>query len=101
MIKPPGSRLQIKITEVKGAQSEADNVTAAPSNAKLAGIKCMSKQWFPIKATINPKNAPATILGAKTPPSPPAPNVNEEAKGFRTATASRNRMGKVDADDRG
>lgn len=100
-IYPSGSRLQIRTTEVKGAYSEADKVTAAPSKAKLTGIKFIPKYLFAINDTINPKNAPATILGAKTPPSPPAPNVKADAKGFRTATAKRNKTGIADADSKG
>ena len=97
-IKPSGRRLQTKTTDVNGAYKDADKVTAAPSKAKLTGIKFIPKQWFPIKATINPKKAPATILGAKTPPSPPAPKVKAAAKGFKTATASRNNRGHVEAE---
>ena len=43
IIKPSGRRLQIKITDVNGAYKEADKVTAAPSKAKLAGIKFIPK----------------------------------------------------------
>ena len=40
---PFGSKLHIRTKEVRGAKSEADNVAAAPTNAKFNGIKLAPK----------------------------------------------------------
>ena len=42
-IKPSGSKLQTKTTAVNGAYKDSDKVTAAPSKAKLTGIKFIPK----------------------------------------------------------
>ena len=75
--------MQVKIKAVKGAYIEADNVAAAPTKAKLSGISSILNCALQNLAKNNPRIAPATMLGAKTPPSPPAPNVKEAATGFK------------------
>ncbi|MNY46484.1 hypothetical protein D3C86_1816670 [compost metagenome] len=47
---------------------------------------------MPIKAIKSPRNAPETILGANTPPSPPAPSVRDAAKGFKIAIINKKRI---------
>ena len=87
---PLGSKSHIKILEVSGANSEADKVADAPTNAKFNGIKFVLKYWFPVNATNRPKNAPATMLGANTPPSPPAPSVSDATRGFKSVIDNKN-----------
>ncbi|MNK89521.1 hypothetical protein D3C87_1095320 [compost metagenome] len=60
----------------------AANVEAAPIKAKLSTTKSKPKTRLQRIAMSIPKNAPATILGANTPPSPPAPKVSEATNGF-------------------
>ena len=40
---PFGNKLQTRTKDVRGANREADNVAAAPTNAKLSGIKFAPK----------------------------------------------------------
>ena len=77
--------LLIKTIVVMGALMEAANMDAPPISAKLSIIKLVSKYVLHNCANRIPRNAPATMLGANTPPSPPAPRVTAAASGLSRA----------------
>ena len=52
------------------------------------GMTLALKKVFTKVATNNPKKAPMTMLGAKTPPSPPEANVTEVSSGFNSKIPS-------------
>lgn len=87
---PLGDKLHTRKRAVKGADIDADKVAAAPTNTKLTQIRDVPKYVLQNKANANPRKAPATMLGAKTPPSPPAPKVKDDASGLKKISKNKN-----------
>ena len=77
-----------RLVFVNGALMLADNIAAIPMIIKFSGITSALANLFKSKAVNNPMKAPMKMLGAKTPPSPPAESVTEVIIGFKIITAS-------------